>query len=164
MKENKEAEKDFFKGKISFNEMREKMGLKPVTEGNIGFMGEKDKIFFICNGENPNCRKRTCYKRENPPEEPCRHTTNIEYALTFRKEVFGDHASYREEICDVKKIDDTDIVTGSLESEEVEGKIEVVFKLHGMDAVRNLNKFIDMRVLPIKEKYPYAEIHIEVDA
>lgn len=125
---------------------------------------EKDKIFFLCNGENPNCKKRTCYKGENSLEKTCRHTTNIEYALTFRKEVFGGHTSYREEVRDIKKIDDIDVVTDSLESEKAEGKFRITFKVHGTEVLKRLDGFIRNRVLTIKEKYPYAEIYIEVDA
>lgn len=43
------------------------------------------------------------------------------------------------------------------------GKMEIVYRLHGTRQVRELGKFIKQRVLPLREEYPYAEIRIEVD-
>lgn len=64
---------------------------------------QKDKnsrVFYLCNGEVPYCGKHTCYKSENPPDEPCRHTTDIAHAINFRKENPGGRASYWETVCD----------------------------------------------------------------
>lgn len=41
-------------------------------------------------------------------------------------------------------------------------KTKIVFKLSGSDAISQLDEFIEKRVLPLKEKYPYTEISIEV--
>lgn len=40
--------------------------------------------------------------------------------------------------------------------------IEITYKLHGNEAIRRIEDFIALRVEPIKEKYPYAKIRIEV--
>ena len=94
MTEVEKAEKDFLQGNISFNELRERKGLKPIPEGDILITREKRKVFYLCNGEVPYCGKHTCYKGENPPDEPCMHTTNVAYALNFVK--IDGHISYRE--------------------------------------------------------------------
>lgn len=54
-----------------------------------GRKNEEVRIFYLCNGEVPYCGKHTCYKRENPPDEPCRHTTDVKYALNFQKNGYG---------------------------------------------------------------------------
>ena len=43
------------------------------------------------------------------------------------------------------------------------GKLEIVYKLHGIRATRAVERFIDQKALPIRERYPDAEIRIEVD-
>lgn len=43
------------------------------------------------------------------------------------------------------------------------GKMEIVYRLHGARQARELGKIIKQRVLPLREEYPYAEIRIEVD-
>lgn len=48
-------------------------------------------------------------------------------------------------------------------SESDNGELEIVYKLHGTRSTRELGRFIDQRVLPIREKYPYAKIRIEAD-
>lgn len=53
--------------------------------------------------------------------------------------------------------------TESSNKEINNGKLEIVYKLHGARQVRELGKIIKQRVLPIREEYPYAEIRIEVD-
>ena len=85
MDEIKKYEKEFLKGEITFNELRERKGLKSVDGGDILLTGEKRRVFYLCNGEIPYCGKNTCYKNKNYEEEPCRHTTNVAYALNFEK-------------------------------------------------------------------------------
>lgn len=50
---------------------------------------ENPRVFYLCNGKVPYCGKHTCYKSENPPNEPCRHTTDVKYALNFQKDGYG---------------------------------------------------------------------------
>lgn len=85
MKELTKAEEDFLNGDISFNELRESKGLSPVDEGDILLRGEKRRVFYLCNGEVPYCKKNTCYKNKDATGEVCRHTTNVAYALNFEK-------------------------------------------------------------------------------
>lgn len=85
MTEIEKAEKDFLNGEITLNDLRGKKGLKPVDDGDILMTGGKRRVFYLCNGEVPYCGKHACYKSENPPDEPCRHTTNVAYALNFEK-------------------------------------------------------------------------------
>lgn len=46
---------------------------------------EEIRVFYLCNGEVPYCGKHMCYKKENPPDDPCRHTKDVRYALNFQK-------------------------------------------------------------------------------
>lgn len=51
-----------------------------------------------------------------------------------------------------------------LNSEEINnGKLKIVYKLHGIRAIGTIGRFIDQKVLPIRQEYPYVEIRIEVD-
>ena len=43
------------------------------------------------------------------------------------------------------------------------GKMKIVYKLHGDRSIRELERFIERKVLPVREEYPYAKIRIEVD-
>ena len=43
------------------------------------------------------------------------------------------------------------------------GKMEIVYKLHGVRSTGELGRFIRQKVLPVREEYPYAKIRIEVD-
>lgn len=43
------------------------------------------KIFYICDGEKPGCRKERCYKNGKTKEETCMHTSDINHALNFKK-------------------------------------------------------------------------------
>lgn len=56
--------------------------------------GRKVRIFYLCNGEVPYCKKTMCYKTNNTENEVCRHTTNVAYALNFKKE--DENTSYFE--------------------------------------------------------------------
>lgn len=42
------------------------------------------KIFFLCDGEVPTCKKNTCYKRAGE-KNSCHHTSDITHAINFRK-------------------------------------------------------------------------------
>ncbi len=46
---------------------------------------EEHRVFYLCNGEVPYCGKHMCYKKENPPDDPCRHTKDVRYALNFQE-------------------------------------------------------------------------------
>lgn len=95
MDKAEKAEKEFLNGDISVNDLREKKGLKPVDGGDILLTGEKRRVFYLCNGKVPYCGKRSCYKNGNTTEDACRHTTNVAYALNFRKS--EKHISYYED-------------------------------------------------------------------
>lgn len=51
-----------------------------------------EKILYICDGEKTDCKKRTCYKNI---KEGCRHTTDIEHAINFKK--YDDNGSFWEQ-------------------------------------------------------------------
>lgn len=40
------------------------------------------KIFYLCDGEDPTCRKRRCYKQGTGE---CMYTSNIEHARNFTR-------------------------------------------------------------------------------
>ena len=58
-------------------------------------LDEKKRIWYLCDGERPECSKNFCYK--NTDVNPCRHTSDIEHAVNFTKEERGGRISYREE-------------------------------------------------------------------
>lgn len=41
--------------------------------------------------------------------------------------------------------------------------LSITFRIHGEKAVRNVEGFIEKVAIPLKEKYSYVEIHIEVN-
>ena len=49
--------------------------------------GSEKKIFFLCDGKVPECKKKRCYKNETETREVCKHTSDITHALNFRREV-----------------------------------------------------------------------------
>lgn len=53
-----------------------------------------DKILFLCDGEVPNCRKRSCYKKAGN-SDACHHTSDVTHALHFRLNRTG--RIYKEE-------------------------------------------------------------------
>ena len=44
-------------------------------------------IFYLCDGEVPDCKKGGCYKNGHD----CCHTSNIEHAINFKKSKTGNH-------------------------------------------------------------------------
>ena len=44
-----------------------------------------EKIFYLCDGERENCKKRNCYKNGGD----CRHTTDISHAMNFERQNFS---------------------------------------------------------------------------
>lgn len=40
-------------------------------------------IWYLCDGEKEECKKRHCYKKTK--ENPCRHTKDINHAVNFKK-------------------------------------------------------------------------------
>lgn len=52
------------------------------------------KIWYQCNGEDPECKKNHCYKKGY--KDGCRHTSKIEYAESFEKKEKPSGSVYRE--------------------------------------------------------------------
>lgn len=50
-----------------------------------------DKIFFLCDGNMPGCKKTHCYK--NTDDAPCKRTSDINHAKNFER---MPHGGYRE--------------------------------------------------------------------
>ncbi len=50
------------------------------------------RIFYLCDGERENCKKRTCYKNGGN----CRHTTDINHAVNFERRAKTEIGSYFE--------------------------------------------------------------------
>lgn len=40
-----------------------------------------NKIFYLCNGQKEDCKKKNCYINGGR----CRHTTDIDYATNFER-------------------------------------------------------------------------------
>lgn len=55
---------------------------------------EEKRIWYLCDGEKDDCRKSHCYK--NTDLEPCRHTRDIEHAVSFEKKETSGRISYWE--------------------------------------------------------------------
>lgn len=58
------------------------------------------KIWYLCDGKKKDCKKDLCYKNTNGG--PCRHTSDVEHAINFRKEGNAAYQSYREKDHSVK--------------------------------------------------------------
>lgn len=54
----------------------------------------RGSIMFLCNGEKEGCRKTNCYK--NTDKCPCKHTSDIKYAMNFRPMESRDRTIYEE--------------------------------------------------------------------
>lgn len=55
----------------------------------------KEKIiWYLCDGEKEDCKKRRCYK--NTKENPCRHTKDINHAVNFKKKKYMAHVKFTE--------------------------------------------------------------------
>lgn len=57
-----------------------------MKNGENNLTGEKGKVLYLCNGEVPYCEKTICYKVKPPYGGVCKHTTDVRYALNFRKD------------------------------------------------------------------------------
>lgn len=44
-----------------------------------------------------------------------------------------------------------------------QSKLSITFYIHGEGIERKIERFMEEVVIPLKEKYPYAEIYIEVN-
>lgn len=44
---------------------------------------EKEKVWYLCDGNRPECKKTHCYKNTN--EQACRHTADIRHAINFKE-------------------------------------------------------------------------------
>ena len=42
-----------------------------------------EKVFFLCDGNVPECKKTHCYKQTD--DDPCRHTSDISHAINFQR-------------------------------------------------------------------------------
>ena len=60
--------------------------------------GEQKRVFYLCDGIVPTCKKNTCYK--NPEKKntcpPCNYTSDIKHALNFHKTSKHAHGAYYE--------------------------------------------------------------------
>lgn len=43
-----------------------------------------EKIFFLCDGEVPTCKKISCYKKIGE-HDSCHYTTDVTHAVNFKK-------------------------------------------------------------------------------
>ena len=50
------------------------------------------KIFYLCDGEVPECEKTDCHKSGGG----CKHTSNIKHAVNFRKGIAGENYFEKE--------------------------------------------------------------------
>lgn len=53
---------------------------------------KKKKVFYLCDGKVPECKKTDCYKNGGE----CKHTSNVEYAVNFRKGLAGENYFEKE--------------------------------------------------------------------
>lgn len=60
------------------------------------------KIFFLCDGEVPNCEKNHCY--QNGEDGWCRWTTNIRHAKNFKREEYGSSVTFSEQECNINAL------------------------------------------------------------
>ena len=51
-----------------------------------------NKIYFLCDGEQEDCKRTYCYTETD--DEPCKRTSDINHAKNFEKMRYG--GSYRE--------------------------------------------------------------------
>lgn len=72
-----------------------------------------EKIFYLCDGERENCKKRNCYKNGGD----CRHTTDISHAMNFERRGKCKNGSFyekedvsRNETSSMRRYCDTDDV------------------------------------------------------
>lgn len=57
-----------------------------------------NKIYYLCDGEKEDCRKRICYKTTGDYEHGCKRTSDIRHAKNFRKNYENvPSAAYREQ-------------------------------------------------------------------
>lgn len=63
-----------------------------------------EKLFYLCDGEVPECRKKGCYKNGGE----CKHTSNIKHAINFRKGVAG-KSYYEKETVHCKEYSKTEV-------------------------------------------------------
>lgn len=94
------------------------------------------EIAFICTGKAPECSKRLCHKR-CLEKEKCSHTTDIEHAANFTK--LGDR--YVEN--------------------PNKNTLNITIKSDGGD-FGDAEKLIEEKVIPIREKHPFAQINVEI--
>lgn len=63
-------------------------------------MQDPKKIFFLCDGEVPECKKTMCYKNAN--NNPCRWTSDIKHAKNFKDH--RENGTYYEEKYESKTV------------------------------------------------------------
>lgn len=93
----------------------------------------------MCDGKVPGCKKTNCYKKKC--EGPCCHTPDIAHAINFEKKSHAERESFWEVV-------------------DMEKKVKIFIKIKKIEI---LDRFIEKKIAPLMEKYPYAEICIEVD-
>lgn len=47
---------------------------------------------------------------------------------------------------------------------EIGKSFKITLNLKGIESIKQLPQFIENKMIPLQEKYPYVEIHIEVSA
>lgn len=60
------------------------------------------KIFFLCDGEVPNCEKNHCY--QNGEDGWCRWTSDIRHAKNFKKKECGSSITFSEQECNINTL------------------------------------------------------------
>ena len=65
--------------------------------------GKERGIAYLCNGEVPYCKKTICYKTKPSNVCVCRRTTDVRYALNFRKDAGAQIYCEKEREEDQKK-------------------------------------------------------------
>lgn len=45
----------------------------------------EDKVFYLCDGNVPDCSKTNCYKQIDGSLFTCRHTSDVSHAINFKK-------------------------------------------------------------------------------
>lgn len=77
------------------------------------------KVLYICDGNKPECKKRICFKNKS---KGCRHTTDIEHAINFKK--YEENGSFWEkEAHQGKREEDGNINSDTITSNDFEYEV-----------------------------------------
>lgn len=50
-----------------------------------------------------------------------------------------------------------------MRKEKPKRNIKIIFHIKNQEVVKEIEKFIEVKIIPIQKKYPYAEISIEAE-